>query len=340
MKDELKKDKNFFATSWAIDNRTSIFVLTVFITLLGLMSYMSIPKEQFPEIVIPTIIVSTPYPGTSPEDMENLVTRPIEKELKSLADVKQVTSSSVQDFSSIVVEFNPTLEVSEAKQRVRDAVDKAKPNLPNNLPKEPDIKEVDISEIPIMNINLAGDYDLQRLKKYAEEAQDKIETLPGITRVDIVGALEREIQVDVDMYRMQAASISFSDIERAIASENVTISAGNITNYGTKRTIRVAGQFRSPEEVKQIMVKSSSGAIVYIKDIAEVKDSFKEQESFARFDGQNVITLNVIKKSGANLLVASDAIKEIITGSEGKRFPSRPEHYPDRRPVEVHPKHA
>ncbi|MCK7531404.1 MAG: efflux RND transporter permease subunit [Marinilabiliales bacterium] len=173
MKEELKKFKEFFATSWSIDNRTSIYVLTIFITLLGLMSYMSIPKEQFPEIVIPTIIVSTPYPGTSPEDMENLVTRPIEKQVKSLADVKKITSASVQDFSNIVVEFNPGLDVAEAKQRVRDAVDKAKPDLPSNLPKEPDIQEFDISEIPIMNINLAGDYDLQRLKKYAEDAQDQ-----------------------------------------------------------------------------------------------------------------------------------------------------------------------
>ncbi len=321
MKEELNKVKEFFATSWSIDNRTSIYVLTIFITVLGLMSYLTIPKEQFPEIVIPTIIVSTPYPGTSPEDMENLVTRPIEKQMKSLADVKKITSSSVQDFSNIVVEFNPSLDVAEAKQRVRDAVDKAKPDLPNNLPKDPDIKEIDISEIPIMNVNLAGDYDLQRLKKYAEEAQDHIEILPGITRVDIVGALEREIQVDVDMYRMQAASVSFNDIERAIASENVTISAGNITNYGTKRTIRVAGQFHSPEEIKQILVKSSSGAIVYIGDIADVKDSFKEQESFARFNGKNVITLNVIKKSGANLLIASDAIKEIMQNLQKSSFP-------------------
>ncbi|MFH1937214.1 MAG: efflux RND transporter permease subunit, partial [Bacteroidota bacterium] len=275
MKSDKKKFKEFFATSWAIDNRASIYVLTIIITLLGLISYFSIPKEQFPEIVIPTIIVSAPYPGTSPEDIENLVTRPIEKEVKSLADVKRITSNSVQDFSTIVVEFNPGLEVAEAKQRVRDAVDKAKPNLPNNLPAEPNIQEVDISEIPIMNINLSGNYDLQRLKKYAEEAQDKIETLPEITRVDIVGALEREIQIDVNMYKMQAASVSFSDIQRAISSENITVSAGTITNFGTKRTIRVAGQFTSPDEIENIMISSASGAIIYIKDIAEVKDSFK-----------------------------------------------------------------
>jgi multidrug efflux pump subunit AcrB len=316
-----EKIKEFFATSWAIDNRTSIYVLTIIITVLGLISYTNLPKEQFPEIVIPTIIINTAYPGTSPEDMENLVTRPIEKQCKSIQNVKKITSNSIQDFSSIVVEFTTNIPVSEAKQRVRDAVDKAKSSLPNNLPKEPDIAEVDISEIPIMNINLSGDYDLQRLKKYAEEAQDKIETLPEITRVDIVGALDREIQIDVDMYKMQASSVSFRDIQNAIAAENVTVSAGNITNYGMKRTLRVTGQFRSPAEINNIILKSSSGATVYIKDIADVKDSFKEQESFARFEGKNVVTLNVIKKSGANLLNASDKINEIIKDLKESSFP-------------------
>ena len=321
MKEVQKKLKEFFATSWAIDNRTSIYVLTIFITMLGMLSYISIPKEQFPEIIIPTIIVNTAYPGTSPEDMENLVTRPIEKEAKAISDVKKITSKSIQDFSTIVVEFNPGIEVSEAKQRVRDAVDKAKTNLPNDLPKEPDIMQVDLSEIPIMYINISGDYDLQRLKKFADDTKDRIETLKEITRVDIVGALDREIQVDADMYKMQAASVTFSDLERAISSENVTVSAGTISTYGSKRTIRVAGQFKSPSEIRNIMIKSGSGAIVYVKDIAEVKDSFKEQESFSRINGKNVITLNVIKKSGENLLNASDEIKVILADMKKNSFP-------------------
>lgn len=321
MKLKQPKIKEFFATNWAIDNRTSIYVLTVMITMLGVLSYISIPKEQFPEIIIPTIIVSTPYPGTSPVDMENLVTRPIEKEIKAVADVKKITSQSVQDFSSVVIEFNPTIEVSEAKQRVRDAVDKAKPNLPSDLPKEPDIMQVDLSEIPIMFINMSGDYDLQRLKKYADDVQDRIEELKEITRVDIVGALDREIQVDADMYKMQAASVSFSDLERAIAGENITISAGNVTSFGLKRSVRIAGQFTNPAQIGDIMVKSSSGAIVFVKDIADVKDSFKEQESFSRINGRNVITLNVIKKSGENLLNASDKIKSILADMKSNEFP-------------------
>ena len=315
--------KEFFATSWAIDNKTSIYVLAVFITLLGISSYRSIPKEQFPEIVIPTILVNTVYPGTSPEDMENLVTRPIEKQLKGIAGVKKITSNSLQDFSSIAIEFNTDVAVPEAKQRVKDAVDKSKNDLPNNLLKDPGVMDIDFSEIPIMFIQISGNYDLDQLKKYAEVAQDRIESLNEITRVDVVGALEREIQINVDMYKAQASSITLTDIDRAIAAENLTISAGNISSFGMKRSIRVQGQFNNLDVMRNIVIKSASGASVYLKDVAEIKDTFKEQESFSRLNGQNVITLNVVKKSGRNLLEASDKIKKILHDDLiNKEFPN------------------
>ena len=314
--------KEFFATSWAIDNKTSIYVLAVFISLLGISSYRSIPKEQFPEIVIPTILVNTVYLGTSPEDMENLVTRPIEKQLKGIAGVKKITSNSLQDFSSIAIEFNTDVAVPEAKQRVKDAVDKSKSDLPNNLLSDPSVMDIDFSEIPIMYIQISGNYDLDQLKKYADMAQDRIESLNEITRVDIVGALEREIQINVDMFKAQAASVTLTDIDRAIAAENLTISAGNITSFGMKRSIRVQGQFKDLDVMNNIIIKSASGASVYLKDIAEVKDTFKEQESFSRLNGDNVITLNVVKKSGKNLLEASDKIKEILSKDlVNKEFP-------------------
>lgn len=315
--------KEFFATSWAIDNKTSVYVLAIFITLLGINSYRTIPKEQFPEIVIPTILVSTPYPGTSPVDIENLVTRPIEKQLKGLSGVKKITSTSVQDFSSIAVEFNTDVDVPEAKKRVKDAVDKAKSSLPNNLPTDPDVKDIDFSEIPIMYIQISGDFDLTKLKEYAEIAQDRIETLNEITRVDIVGALNREIQINLDPFKAQAAGVTLTDISRAVASENISVSAGNISNYGLKRSIRVDGQFKNMEVIENIIVSSSSGAKISLKDVAEVKDTFKEQESFSRLNGKNVITLGVVKKSGKNLLEASDKIKDILNlDLKGKEFPN------------------
>ncbi len=323
MKHVKDRVKEFFATSWAIDNKTSIYVLTCFIALVGISSYNSIPKEQFPEIVIPTIIVNTIYPGTSPVDMENLVTRPMEKDIKAASGVKKITSKSLQDVSSIVVEFNTDVDVREAKDRVKDAVDKARPRLPQNLPTEPTIKEIDFSEFPIMNIQLSGNYTPNQLNEFAEVAQDKIEGLKEITRVDIIGAPEREIFIDMDMYKMQAALLTFSDVQRAVASENMTISAGNVSAYGMKRSIRVIGQFPDVETIKNIALKSSGGALVYLKDVADVYDGFKEQESFSRLNGKNVITLNVIKKSGQNLLIASDKIQNILDHElKNKEFPS------------------
>ena len=306
------KNKGFFATNWAIENRTSVYVLATLITLLGMMNYYFIPKEQFPQVIIPYIVVSTAYPGTSPEDIENLVTRPIEKQLKSIADVRRITSNSVPDFSSIIVEFDPDLSIETAKQRVRDAVDKSKSDIPTDLPTQPDIMDIDISEFPVMFLNISGNYDLDKLKHYAEIAQDKIEGLKEITRVDIVGALDREIQINADIFKMQAAKVTFRDIETAVAMENMTISGGSLTNNGIRNTVRIKGQFADVETLKNIVVQSSSGAFVKLTDIAQVEDSHKDQESFARLNGKNVITLNVVKKSGANLLDASDQIKDIV----------------------------
>jgi multidrug efflux pump len=313
--------KEFKPTSWAINNKTSMYVLAFILAVYGFISYTTIPKEQIPEIVIPYIMVNTVYPGTSPADMENFITRPLEKNMKSIEDVKKITSNSVQDFSMIVVEFNTGVEISEAKQRVKDAVDKTQSDLPNNLPNEPTVMDVDFSQIPIMYINISGDYSLDNLKNYADKMQDNIETVPEVTRVDVVGALDREIQVDVDMFKMQAAMVTFRDIQNAIAYENMTISGGSIDMEGMSRSVRVVGEFASADVIKNISLVSSSGAIVRLSDIAEIKDARKKAESFARLSGKNVITLNVVKKSGTNLIHAADQIKKIIDNMKVNDLP-------------------
>ncbi len=307
-----KKFKEFKLTSWSIDNKSVIYVLTIFITLAGILSYISIPKEKFPDIVIPTIFVSTVYPGSSPKDIENLVTKNLEKQIKSISGVKKLTSNSVQDFSNVIVEFNTTVDVAVAKQKVKDAVDKAKKDLPKDLPADPSVMEVEFSEMPIMFVNISGDYELSQLKKYADDLQDKIESLPEITRADVVGALEREIQINVDMYRMHASKLSMSDIERAIASENLIISSGTVDMDEMARTISVSGEFTTIESIQNILINSMSGAPVYLKDVAEVKDGFLEQESYGRLDHKKVITLNIVKRGGENLINASDKINDII----------------------------
>jgi multidrug efflux pump len=308
----IEKYKQFKPTSWAINNKTSMYVLAFILAAYGFISYSTIAKEQIPEIVIPYIMVNTVYPGTSPADMENFITRPLEKNMKSIEDVKQITSSSVQDFSMIIVEFNTGIDIPEAKQRVKDAVDKTQSDLPNDLLSQPAVAEIDFSQIPIMYINVSGDYSLDNLKQYADKMQDRIETVPEVTRVDVVGALDREIQVDVDMFKMQAAMVTFRDIQNAIAYENMTISGGSIDMEGMSRSVRVVGEFANVDVIKNISLVSASGAVVRLSDIAEIKDARKKAESFARLAGKNVITLNVVKKSGTNLIKAADQIKVII----------------------------
>lgn len=313
--------KEFAPTSWSIDNRTGIYFITILITLFGITTYNSLPKNQFPDIVIPTIYVSTIYPGTSPADMESLVTRPIEKQMKSLSGVKKITSNSIQDFSNVVIEFNTDIVPAEAKQKVKDAVDKAQPDLPQDLPAPPNVLEVDFSEIPIMNINLSGDFDLNKLKRFADDIKDEIEGLKEITRVDMVGALEREIQINVDIYKAQAANVTFRDIEGAVAQENITISGGLVNVGNMKRAIRVKGEFNTAEVLNNLVLKSSSGGLVYLKNIAEIKDTYEEKESYARYNGKNVITLNVIKRSGENLIAAADKIHALIEELKVSRLP-------------------
>jgi multidrug efflux pump len=318
-----KKYKEFFATSWAINNKISIYVLLFIISVFGLINYYTIPKEQIPEIVIPMININTIYPGTSPADMENLVTRPLEKNLKSISGVKKITSRSVQDFSAIIVEFNTGIEIKDAKQRVKDAVDKTRKDLPTDPSFiEPSVMEIDLSEIPIQYINLSGDIPLDRLKKYADDMQDRIESLKEITRVEIGGALTREIQIDIDMYKMRAASLTFRDVEQAVSYNNMTVSGGNIDLQQMSRAIRVVGEVTDVDQIKNIVINTSSGALVKLGDIATVRDGFHQPENFARYNGKNVVTLNVIKKSGQNLLDASDKIKAIITDMQKTKLPS------------------
>lgn len=317
-----KLNKEFFATSWAIDNKISIYVLVFIIAVFGFLSYKNIPKEQIPEIVIPMININTIYPGTSPTDMENLVTRPLEKNLKSISGVKKITSRSMQDFSAIIVEFNTGIEIKDAKQKVNDAVDKTKNDLPNDPSFiAPSVMEIDLSEIPIQYINMSGDLPLDRIKEYADEMRDRIETLPEITRVEIGGALDREIQVDLDMYRMRIAGLTFSEVEQAVRYNNMTVSAGNIDLQGMSRSIRVVGEVKNIQELADIVIASSSGALIKLKDIGTVHDGYKDPENYARYNGKNVITLNVIKKSGQNLLNASDKIQSIITDMKDNRLP-------------------
>jgi multidrug efflux pump subunit AcrB len=318
------KFKEFGPTTWSIKNKTSIYLVILFVSLAGIYQFVTLPKEQFPDIVIPTIYVQTVYVGNSPKDIENLVTRPIEKQIKSItgAKIKKFTSNSQQDFSAIMVEFDTDVKTEIALQKVKDATDKAKQDLPKDLTIEPTVIEVSFSEQPIMSVNLSGDFDLPRLKKYADDLKDKLENLSQINRVDIVGAPEREFQINVDNYRAQSAGITFDDITYAIQRENMDISGGLLEVGNMKRTLQLKGQLKTAGDIANIIVRNTSGAPIYLKDIATIADTTKERESFARLDGKNVVTLNIIKRSGENLIETSDGVKKIVEEGKGSIYPN------------------
>ncbi len=314
--------REFKLTTLSLKNRTSVFLLTFVILVFGLYSYRNMPKELFPDIALPWIMVQVIYPGNPPIDMENLITRPIEKEIELIKGIKNITSTSTQDISFILVEFNPDIDIKTAEDEVKKAVDYASSELPNDLPTDPIVADIDFSEFPILNINLSGDYSTTELKKYAEVLEERIETVSEISKVDITGISDREIQVNVDLHKLEAFQLSFDDVANAIMFENMSISGGELKLEGTRRSIRTVGEFSSIEQIEDIIVKRDQGNIVYLRDLGEVVDGYEDASSYTRLNGQPVVSLQVVKKGGENLLSATKKIETILSNvEEEKIFP-------------------
>ena len=320
-KGEQKIDKEFGLTSFALNNGTMVMFLTLLIAVVGVGTYMSMAKDSYPEIKQPIVYIGTPYPGNSPIDMENLVTRPIEKELNSISEADNIKSTSVQDYSTIIVEFDPKISTEDALIKVKDAVDRAKPKLPQDLPADPNVFEINFSEFPIMNINLAGNYTLEELKKFGEYLEDEIEKLSEISKVEIRGIDDKEVKIKVNPYELEARKLNFGDIEQAVAAENVTLSGGNVLDGGVRRTIRVVGEFTDTKQLEDIVVKNEKGNIVYLRDVAKVEFDYVEAVSYARLRKSPVVMLDVVKRSGENLLHATDKINVILANAKTNVFP-------------------
>ena len=317
----LDRYRDFWPTSFAVDHRTSMVVLLTIIVVLGLYSYVTTPQESFPEIAIPMLVVNTMYPGVAPADMETLVTRPLEEDLSTISDIKNLTSTSVEGYSSIVIEFETSVNLDDALASVREKVDLATPELPAEA-EEPMIIEFNFSEVPVIQVNLAGDYGLVRLKEIGEEIQDRLEQLPQVLRVDLRGGLEREVAVDVDLARLKYYNVALTDVIGAIASENVNIPGGSIDVGQSKYLVRVDGEFDDPELIEDVVVTLVDGWPVYVRDIAAVDFGFADRTSYARLDGSPVVTLDVIKRSGQNIIETTEQVRAVVAGMEPSFPPS------------------
>ncbi|MBI6116319.1 efflux RND transporter permease subunit [Salegentibacter maritimus] len=319
-------DKEFKLSSWAINNKMTVYVIIAIIMIGGLMSYYNMPRETFPEVVETKIYVSSINPGNSAEDVEKFITEPLEEEFNDVAGVKEISSSTFQDYSLVIVEFEEDVEIESAKTKVKDKVDMVKaettwPTLDNGAKVEPNVFDLNISEEqPILNINLTGDYTVQQLKEYAEYLQERIELLPQIKEASIRGAEEMEVEIAVDIYKMTASKVSFSDVINAVSAENRTISGGNVINSGVQKNIRIVGEIEDPKELQNVVVKTDGGNI-FLKDIANINFREKDATTFAREYGKPVVMLDVKKRAGKNMIEAVDQIKEIVKTEQEEYLP-------------------
>lgn len=318
--------KQFGISNWAVDNRVTVYILTFIIVIMGVTAYITMPREDFPEIIENKVYISSVFPGNSAEDVEKLVIKPLEKEFKNISGVDKVTSSSFQDYGMIIVEFEDKVTIEQAKQKIKDKVDNAKaltdwPNLDNGSKVEPNVFELNISEeVPILNINLQGNYTTQQLKKYGELLQDDIEEISEVKKVDILGVDDKEVEIAVDIFKMTAAQVTFDEIQNAVKYENMTLSGGNLISQGSRNNIRIVGEIKDPKELENVIVKSYGGT-VYLKDIAKVSFKEKEKTTYAREKGSEVVMLNVKKRSGQNMISAIDQVKERIEKAKENYLP-------------------
>lgn len=317
--------REFTPTTIALKNKNTVFLIAFLLAIFGIFSYRSLPKELFPDVVIPTVMVKTIYPGNPPEDMENLVTRLLENEINTINGIKVLRSTSSQDNSDIFVEFQTDVDIKTALQDVKDAVDRVKADLPSDLPADPMVMDIDFSEFPIINVNLSGDFSMEELKRFSDQLQERIENIQEISKVEITGIEEREIQVRVDPIKLDLYELSFDDIDNAIRAENVSMAGGSVLfEDNTRWAVRTLGEFTDIREMEDIIIKYEDQQIVYLRDVARVVDTYADPMSFARLDDQPVVSLQVIKKAGENLLSATDKVFAVL--AEAKAQGDLPEH--------------
>ena len=299
-------------SNYAIKFRVAVLVFVVVLVIAGAVSYVTLPREGSPDITIPYVFVTALYEGTAPEEMEKLVTVQLEKQLNNVEDIKEIRSTSAENVSSIVIEFMAGEDIEQAKQRVKDKVDLAKPDLPPDLD-EPVVEAFNFSsDFPVYIFALSGATDPERLKNLAEDLQERLEELPGIHRADLAGVREREIRVEIDLPRMIAYRIPLGQVMKRIAEENVTVSAGNIEMAGDKFQVRIPGEFQMVSELRDILLAEREGRPIYLTDIATVTDTFKDVSSISRLNGEPCVSLSLKKRAGENSVALIRKVKQIL----------------------------
>ena len=312
IKSEDKIIRQFGLSNFSLKNRITIVLLLIMLVILGVGAYNNLPKESYPEVEQSSVYVGTAYPGNSPTDIENLITRPIEKEINTISEIKEIRSNSIQGYSTIIAEFQSGIEIEYAKSKVKDAVDKAKINLPTDLPTESSVYEVSFSDFPVMSVTLSGSYSLEKLEVFSEILKDELEKISDVSKVNIAGVEEKEVSIKVNPFELEARNLSFNDIENAILYENISVSGGNLLAENIRRSVRLLGEFNSINEFENIIISNKNDKIVFLKDVAKIEFGYKETESYTRLSGKPVVSVDIAKRSGTNLLLLNDKVNKAI----------------------------
>jgi CzcA family heavy metal efflux pump len=296
----------------ALGRQVTVLALLVLVVVAGLYSYTTLPRESFPDITIPYVFVDTIYEGVAPEDMEELITIPIERKLKGISDVEEIRSTSAEGISTVAVKFLPTIDIDDAVQKVRDKVDQAKADLPPDLPDDPVIQEVNFSDLPVIRVVLSGPFSLRRLQTFAEDLEDRIESISGVLDTRLSGGLEREIHVEFDLDRVGAYNVPFSSLINSVTRSNVNMPGGSMDIGEGKYLVRVPEDFQHPSEIYSIVAYVKDGKPIYLRDVAEIKDGFKDPLTRTRINGRRSVTLAVQKRSGENIVRVTDEVKAVV----------------------------
>ena len=298
-------------TNFALSRRTAAVFFLAAVVVAGAGAYVTLPREAAPDITVPLIIVSTVYPGASPADMETLVTRHLERELQGVEGLKRLTSTSQESVSVVTVEFVSSTDIDAALQKVRDRVDRAKIDFPRDV-EEPALQEINFSDFPIVQINLSGAVGPAVLKQLAENLKDRLEGLPGVLRVTLVGGLDRAVKVEIDPQRLRLYGLSLQDVVDTVRNEHLSVPAGELKVGSQTLSVRVPGEVRTPREIADFVVRSTGGRPVFIRDVGEVSFGFADRTSYARINGQESVALAVQKRVGANIIDVVEAVKREV----------------------------
>ncbi len=296
----------------ALKRQVTVLTLMVFILIAGIYCYITLPRENFPDITIPYVFVTTTYEGVAPEDMEELISIPIERKLKGISDVEEIRSTSAEGISTVAVKFLPSVDIDDALQKVRDKVDQAKKDLPGDLPDDPVLQEVNFSDLPVIRVVLSGPFSLRRLQKFAEDMEDRLESIPGVLDASLSGGLEREIHVEFDLDRVGAYRVPFSSLINAVSKSNVNMPGGSMDIGQAKYLVRVPEDFQDPAEIFSIVAFVRDGKPVYLRDVAFIRDSHKDPLTRSRINGVKSVTLAIQKRSGDNIVEVTDQVKAIV----------------------------